>query len=97
VSTLQILRSRVVNTLIPALIGAAIGFSYARASLPKEVVENTALAAMYGSAGAIIVILGVRLSLMVRLLVKEARASKAAPEDEAADETDRTESEDSPR
>jgi hypothetical protein len=81
VSGLQILRSRVVLTLIPAIIGGAIGFGYAKATLPQEVIQNTMLAAMYGSAGAITAILAVRLSAIIRLLARD--IGKKPPPDDA--------------
>ena len=72
--------SPLLATAIGLIIGGAIGFGYAKSTLPEEVIQNTMLAAMYGSAGAITAILAVRLSAIIRLLARDI-GKKPPPDD----------------
>jgi hypothetical protein len=85
------LRARVLSAVVPGLLGAAIGYAYARATLPDDLFRESSLPAMYTAGGAAIMILAVRLSAILRLIYAEIRGQHGAehPRDQDDDGDDR--------
>jgi hypothetical protein len=54
------LRDRMLGSLAPAALGAALGFAYARYTLGAEALQGSNIPAMYSSMGAVVGILVVR-------------------------------------
>lgn len=74
------------GSLIPALLGGAIGCGYAFLTLPPELQEKSSFPAMYAAAGAAMMILATRMAAIVRMAWSEFRGrSSRARSDRDAD------------
>jgi len=63
---------KLVQSILAAGIGAAIGYGYARINLPAEVQTRAAhLIGVYASAGAVIGVVGLRFGLLVRAMIRD--------------------------
>lgn len=74
--TNKTLRTRVLSAIVPGVIGAGIGYAYARKTLPPEMMSASSLPAMYTACGAAILILAVRLSALLRMIWNEIRGRR---------------------
>lgn len=64
------LRRRVLTTIVVAFIGTTVGLIYARFTLSDEQLSGN-LPAMYGTLGAVIAVLGVRLTAILRAILSD--------------------------
>ena len=62
------IRRKLIGALTPAALGAGLGFVYARQTLSPELMESSALPAMYATMGAALGILAVRVVSLGRLM-----------------------------
>jgi len=65
------MRDRLIGSLTPAMIGAGLGFVYARETMGPEAVEGSALPGMYACMGAVIAILVIRVAGLVRMMFSD--------------------------
>lgn len=65
------MRDRFIGSLTPAMIGAGLGFAYARYSMTPEALESSSMPGMYAGMGAVIAILGLRVFSLLRLMFSE--------------------------
>lgn len=63
-------------TVMVATGGGLLGYAYARLSLPAELQQRQTLLAMHVSAGAAFGVLGLRLSQILFLIVRETLARR---------------------
>jgi len=69
-------RDRFLGSLTPAMIGAGLGFSYARYTIPPEAIETSTLPGMYACMGAVIAILSLRGFALLRVMYLDFFGSK---------------------
>lgn len=65
------LRDRLIGSLTPAMIGAGLGFVYARETMDPAALEGSSLPGMYACMGAVIAILAVRVLGLFRLMFSD--------------------------
>ena len=65
------LAARVMGTLVPAILGGGLGFAYAKLAL--NLPEQSSWPAIYGAAGAAVMVLSVRLATMLRAMWNDFR------------------------
>lgn len=64
------MRDRFIGSLTPAMIGAGLGFAYARYTM-GEAVEGSSMPGMYAGMGAVIAILALRVFGLFRLMFRD--------------------------
>lgn len=65
------LKDRLIGSLTPAMIGAGLGFAYARETMGAEAVEGSSLPGMYACMGAVIAILAVRVGGLLKVMYSD--------------------------
>ncbi len=68
------LGKRVMNTLVPAIIGGVIGFAYAKLTL--NLPPDSSFPAVYGAAGSAVMVLSVRIAAMLRTIWNDFRGKR---------------------
>lgn len=69
-------RDRFLNSMTPAMIGAGLGFAYARYTIDAEALATSKLPGMYACMGAVIAILALRGAALLRLMFVDFFGSK---------------------
>ena len=65
------MKDRILSSFTPAVLGAGLGFAYARYSLDPEVLKASSIPAMYASLGAVVGILVVRAGTLLLMMYQD--------------------------
>ena len=65
------MRDRLIGSLTPAMIGAGVGFAYARETMDPEALEGSSIPGMYAVMGSVIAILAVRVFSLLRVMFSD--------------------------
>jgi hypothetical protein len=64
-------RDRFLASMVPAMIGAGLGFAYARYTYGADALQESKMAGMYSGMGAVISILSMRVFSMLSMMFRE--------------------------
>ncbi len=65
------MRDRFLSSMVPAMIGAGLGFVYARYTYGPQALQESKMAGMYSGMGAVISILSLRVFSMLHMMFTE--------------------------